>query len=96
MEAFKNLCDIYCRYSNVDLCSVLDLIDRIGINNTIPIDPQLLKGLNPKKLSKGDSLDLLRQRVGVLKAVEDAGMIRFDSRGKGRAVKGITILPKKN
>ena len=32
-------------------------------------------------LSKGDSLDLLRQRVGVLKAVEDAGMIRFDSRG---------------
>ena len=48
MEAFRNLCDIYCRYSNVDLCSVPQLIDRIGVNNTTPIDPQLLKGLNPK------------------------------------------------
>ena len=33
-------------------------------------------------LSRGDSLDLLRQRVAVLKQVEDEGaMIRFDSRG---------------
>ena len=32
-------------------------------------------------LTKDDSLELLRQRVGIIKMIEDAGMIRFDSRG---------------
>ena len=31
-------------------------------------------------LTKYDSLELLRQRVGIIKSIEDAGMIRFDSR----------------
>lgn len=44
-DADQQLCKVYCRYSNVDLCSVPKLIDRIG-NNTAPIDPQLLRGLN--------------------------------------------------
>jgi len=47
-EAFNSLCDIYCKFPHVDLCSVPELVDRIGVNNTTPIDPQLLKGLNPK------------------------------------------------
>jgi hypothetical protein len=46
-EAHDQLCDIYCRFHNVDLCSVPLLVERIG-NQTIPIDPALLAGLNPK------------------------------------------------
>ena len=46
-EAHDQLCDIYCRFHNVDLCSVPLLVERIG-NKTIPIDPALLTGLNPK------------------------------------------------
>jgi hypothetical protein len=46
-KAHDQLCDIYCRFHNVDLCSVPLLIERIG-NQTIPIDPALLAGLNPK------------------------------------------------
>ncbi len=46
-EAHDQLCDIYCRFHNVDLCSVPLLIERIG-NSTTPIDPALVAGLNPK------------------------------------------------
>jgi hypothetical protein len=46
-EAHNQLCDIYCRFHNVDLCSVPLLVERIG-NKTIPIDPALLTGFNPK------------------------------------------------
>ena len=45
--AHQQLCIVYCRYPNVDLCSVPLLADRIG-NETSPIDPALLRGLNPK------------------------------------------------
>ena len=44
-EAHNQLCRVFCRYDNVDLCSVPLLTERIG-NKTIPIDPQLLRGLN--------------------------------------------------
>jgi hypothetical protein len=43
----KQLCDIYCQFHHVDLCSVPLLIERIG-NSTTPIDPALVAGLNPK------------------------------------------------
>lgn len=46
-EAHNQLCDIYCRFSNVDLCSVPLIVERIG-NSTTPIDPALISGLNPK------------------------------------------------
>lgn len=46
-EAHNQLCDVYCRFHNVDLCSVPLVVERIG-NNTMPIDPVLLTGLNPK------------------------------------------------
>lgn len=46
-EAHDQLCDIYCRYQHVDLCSVPLMVERIG-NSTTPIDPALLSGLNPK------------------------------------------------
>ena len=46
-EAQNNLCDIFCRFHHVDLCSVPLLSERIG-NKTIPIDPKLIDGLNPK------------------------------------------------
>ena len=46
-EAHDQLCDVYCRFQNVDLCSVPLMIERIG-NTTMPIDPALLTGLNPK------------------------------------------------
>ncbi len=46
-EAHNQLCDVYCRFHNVDLCSVPLLIQSIG-NATTPIDPALLQGLNPK------------------------------------------------
>jgi hypothetical protein len=46
-EAHEQLCDVYCRFNHVDLCSVPLLIDRIG-NDTTPIDPALLTGLNPR------------------------------------------------
>ncbi|XP_046638270.1 uncharacterized protein LOC124316393 [Daphnia pulicaria] len=43
----QQLCDIYCQFHHVDLCSVPLLIERIG-NSTTPIDPVLVAGLNPK------------------------------------------------
>ena len=46
-EAHNQLCDIFCRFHNVDLCSVPLLVKNIG-NDTMPIDPALLQGLNPK------------------------------------------------
>jgi len=46
-DAHDQLCKVYCRYPNVDLCSVPLLANRIG-NETSPIDPALLRGLNPK------------------------------------------------
>lgn len=46
-EAHNQLCDVYCQFQNVDLCSVPLMIERIG-NKTMPIDPALLAGLNPK------------------------------------------------
>ena len=48
-EAHNTLCDVYCRFNHVDLCSVPLMADRIG-NDTTPIDPKLLLGLNPKML----------------------------------------------
>ena len=32
-------------------------------------------------LTKNDDLELMRQHVGIIKNIEDTGMIRFDSRG---------------
>jgi len=46
-EAYGSLCDIYCKFPHVDLCSVKGLWERIG-NSTWPIDSALLKGLNRK------------------------------------------------
>ena len=46
-EGYRQLCNVYCRYPNVDLCDVPALANRIG-NVTIPIDPALIRGLNPK------------------------------------------------
>lgn len=46
-EAHSQLCDIYCRFSHVDLCSFPLLVERIG-SSTIPIDPAHLTGLNPR------------------------------------------------
>lgn len=46
-EGFQQLCNVYCQYPNVDLCDVPALADRIG-NATIPIDPALIRGLNPR------------------------------------------------
>ena len=46
-------------------------------------------------LTKDDSLELLRQRVGIIKAIEDAGMIRFDSRGNPYYRSVIESLDKK-
>ncbi|XP_046638258.1 uncharacterized protein LOC124316386 [Daphnia pulicaria] len=47
-EGYRQLCNVYCRYPNVDLCSVPELADRIGDNSTTPIDPVLIRGLNPR------------------------------------------------
>lgn len=46
-EAHDQLCDVYCRFKHVDLCSVPLLIQRIG-NETTPMDPTFLTGLNPR------------------------------------------------
>ncbi|XP_046452556.1 uncharacterized protein LOC124200379 isoform X2 [Daphnia pulex] len=46
-DAHNQLCDIYCQFHNVDLCSVPNMVDRIG-NKTTPIEAGLLAGLNPK------------------------------------------------
>lgn len=46
-EGYQQLCNVYCRYPNVDLCSVPAIADRIG-NSTTPIDPALIRGLNPR------------------------------------------------
>ena len=46
-EGYEQLCKVYCRYSNMDLCSVPLLADRIG-NTSHPIDPALIRGLNPR------------------------------------------------
>ncbi len=42
------LCDVYCKFPHVDLCSVPLMVKSIGSNSTNPIDPALLVGLNPK------------------------------------------------
>ena len=46
-EGYRQLCNVYCRYPNVDLCSVPELADRIG-NSSTPIDPVLIRRLNPR------------------------------------------------
>ena len=45
--AFTSLCDIYCRFAHVDLCSINDLERQIG-NSTWPFDPALLRRLNKR------------------------------------------------
>ncbi len=47
-EAYNLLCDVYCRFQNVDLCSLPQLVDRIGDNSTTPINPALIQNLNPR------------------------------------------------
>ena len=44
------LCDVYCKFPHVDLCSVPLMVKRIGHGNKHPIDPALLQGLNPRML----------------------------------------------
>ena len=44
------LCDVYCKFPHVDLCSVPLMVKRIGHGNKYPIDPALLQRLNPKML----------------------------------------------
>ena len=48
--AHHHLCEIYCRFQDVDLCSLPLLIERIGkLNHTVQsIDPALLSNLNPR------------------------------------------------
>ncbi|KAI9559307.1 hypothetical protein GHT06_016096 [Daphnia sinensis] len=46
-EAHDQLCQVYCQFDHVDLCSVPLLIERIG-NKTTPVDPASLQGLNPR------------------------------------------------
>ena len=46
-KAYQSLCDIYCQFPHVDLCSVTDIWQQIG-NETTPIDPALIKGLNKR------------------------------------------------
>ncbi|KZS05616.1 Uncharacterized protein APZ42_031132 [Daphnia magna] len=46
-EAHDQLCQVYCQFDHVDLCSVPLLIERIG-NNTTPVDPASLQRLNPR------------------------------------------------
>ena len=46
-EAYKALCNLYCRHPHVDLCRVEDIWKGIG-NSTIPIDPSLIRNLNRK------------------------------------------------
>jgi hypothetical protein len=45
--AYTSLCDIYCRFDHVDLCSINDLERQIG-NSTWPLDPALLRRLNKR------------------------------------------------
>lgn len=47
-EAQKQLCKVFCRYPNIDLCSIHRIADQIESNSTRPIDPKLIRGLNPK------------------------------------------------
>lgn len=53
-EGYKSLCNIFCSFSNVDLCSVNTLYKHLteksrGCKKTqMPIEPRFIKGLNPK------------------------------------------------
>ena len=43
------LCDVYCRFQNVDLCSLPNLVKRIiSVGKKKTIDPVLIKHLNPR------------------------------------------------
>lgn len=49
----ENLCDAYCQFNNIDLCSMSDLIDRLRFTSSNRtsnnlIDPDVLVGLHPK------------------------------------------------
>lgn len=46
-QSTRKLCRIYCRYWNLDLCSVPKMIERVG-SSTTPIEPNILKELNPR------------------------------------------------
>ena len=47
-EAQKQLCKVFCRHPSIDLCSINRIADQIQPNSTTPIDPKLIRGLNPK------------------------------------------------
>ncbi|KAI9562687.1 hypothetical protein GHT06_010141 [Daphnia sinensis] len=51
-EAYRKLCNVYCQFNNVDLCSVPELIERIrdtAKNKQVePIEAGLLQHLNPR------------------------------------------------
>lgn len=51
-EARDHLCNVYCQFNNIDLCSMPSLIERVRITNntTTPatMDPGLLQGSQPK------------------------------------------------
>lgn len=53
-EGFKSLCDVFCKFGNVDLCSVNTLHKHLleksekCSKKVSPIEPSLIKGLNPK------------------------------------------------
>ncbi|XP_059352878.1 uncharacterized protein LOC130688600 [Daphnia carinata] len=53
-EAHQHLCEVYCQFNNVDLCSVPELIQRIRdaskTNQMEPIEADLLDGLNLRML----------------------------------------------
>ena len=46
-EAYSQLCDVYCRSSNVDLCSLPDLMGRVNSTASI-IDAAHIGNLNPR------------------------------------------------
>ena len=43
--AYKSLCDVYCQFPHVDLCSVEEIRQSLG-DSVKPIPPALLQGLN--------------------------------------------------
>ena len=46
-DARRSLCDIYCRFPHVDICSVRNMWQRIG-DAKRPIDAKILQGLNQR------------------------------------------------
>lgn len=44
---YMTLCDLFCRFSIVDLCNVPQLVERLKAINDAGIDPELIRGMHP-------------------------------------------------